>query len=222
MESMKYNNEICKKCMEKKDRMASYIHGRECKIVTMGPQGTTSSQAARYFQNYAINELGADSMKISLYDTFEIALKELKGGDPDFIILPNAYNKMTNFYWDNKLELMFTFIIQTPEYGIAALDMDTVSEKQKISIATCKAVEHLVSDMWNELNLQDKEYTIVEAYSTTKSLMLLEEGRVDFALTNNSSMENSNAFFVTQTIHTEVLWSVFMVKKYINEQEKSL
>lgn len=213
MESKKFNNEICKKCMEKKDRMVSYICGRKCRIVTMGPQGTTSSEAARYFQNYAINELGADSMKISLYDTFEIALKELKGGGADFIVLPNAYGKMTNFYWDNILELMFTFIIQTPEYGIAALDMNAVREKQKISIATCKAVEHLVSNMWTELNMQDKEYTIVEAYSTTKSLMLLEEEKVDLALTNNSSLENSNAFFVTKTMHTEVLWSVFMVKK---------
>lgn len=213
MNREKHDNEICRNCMEKRERMASYLFGRECEVVTMGPQGTTSSEAAKYFQNYAINELGASDMKISLYDTFEIALKKMKDGGADFIILPNAYGKMTNFYWDNTLELMFTFIIQTPEYGIAALDMNALQEKQTISIATCKAVEHLVNDMWNELNMKDKEYTIVEAFSTKKSLMLLEEGKVDLALTNNSSLEKSNASFVTKTMHTEVLWSVFMVKK---------
>ena len=210
---MKYQNEVCNKCIEKRERMASYVYGRECEIVTMGPQGTTSSEAAKYFRNYAINELGAVNMNISLYDTFEIALQELKRGKADFIILPNAYGKMTNFYWDNSLELIFTFIITTPDYGIAAFDVNEVNKKDRISISTCKAVEHLIDKMLEDINMKDKNYEIVEAYSTTKALRLLEEGKVDLALTNNSSLEGSKASFVTPTMHTEVLWSVFMVKR---------
>ena len=42
--------------------------------------------------------------------------------------------------------------------------------------------------------------------------MLLEEGKVDFALTNDTSLIGSDAFFITDTMHTEVLWSVFMQK----------
>lgn len=156
--------------------------------------------------------MNAASVEIMLYDTFESAAVELKKENADFILLPNAYGKMTNFYWDITLELIFTFIIQTPEYGIAAMSLDSVKLKDHVTIATCKAVEHLVSEMWPKLGMEEKDYTIIEAYSTKKSLMLLEEGKVDFALTNDTSLVGSNAYFITDTMHTEVLWSVFMQK----------
>ena len=51
---------------------------------------------------------------------------------------------------------MFTFIIQTPEYGIATIDVDKVKLKNHVTIATCKAVEHLVSGMWSALGMNEK------------------------------------------------------------------
>ena len=206
------NDEICKYCSEKRKKLFHYVKGKKIKLVTMGPKGTTSSMAAEYFKKYALNNMNAADVEIMLYDTFESASIELKKENADFILLPNAYGKMTNFYWDITLELMFTFIIQTPEYGIATIDVDKVKLKNHVTIATCKAVEHLVSGMWSALGMNEKDYTIVEAYSTKKSLMLLEEGKVDFALTNDTSLIGSDAFFITDTMHTEVLWSVFMQK----------
>lgn len=206
------NDEICQFCNEKRQKLFNYTDGRNIKLVTMGPKGTTSSMAAEYLKKYALNNMNAASVEIMLYDTFESAAVELKKENADFILLPNAYGKMTNFYWDITLELIFTFIIQTPEYGIAAMSLDSVKLKDHVTIATCKAVEHLVSEMWPKLGMEEKDYTIIEAYSTKKSLMLLEEGKVDFALTNDTSLVGSNAYFITDTMHTEVLWSVFMQK----------
>lgn len=207
------NDQICQYCSEKRKKLFSYVNGKNIRLVTMGPKGTTSSIAAEYFKKYALNNMNAADVEIMLYDTFESASIELKKENADFILLPNAYGKMTNFYWDITLELIFTFIIQTPEYGIAAIDVDKVRSKKQVTIATCKAVEHLVSELWSALGMTEKNYIIVEAYSTKKSLMLLEEGKVDFALTNNTSLVGSNAFFITHTMHTEVLWSVFMQKQ---------
>ena len=54
--------------------------------------------------------------------------------------------------------------------------------------------------------------------STTKKVTYdefveaVEEGKVDLALTNDTSLIGSDAFFITDTMHTEVLWSVFMQK----------
>lgn len=207
-------DDISKKFLDKKQKLTEYIKSKDkVTLVTMGPKGTTSSMSAEYFKNFAIENLGAKNIEVLLYDTFEIAVVELKKQNADLILLPNAYGKMTNFYWDITLELVFTFIVQTPEYGLAAININEVRKKDTISVSTCKAVEHLLKEMLVKAGMENKNVHIVEAYSTKKSLTLLEEGKVDIALTNDTSLVGSNAYFITDTMHTEVLWSIFMNKR---------
>lgn len=165
-------NPLCYECCEKIDKLRKRVKGKAITVVTMGPYGTTSSISAEHFKNYLLEYLGAGSVHINLFDTFEQALEEVKRIQADFIVLPNAYGKMTNFYWDTTLDLVFSYTFKTPNYGITAMNSD-YQKKESITISTCKAVEHLISEMLKELEIEENRVHIVEAYSTKKSLMML-------------------------------------------------
>lgn len=204
---------LCKKCIFQKEKLFGYIDKKSSvTMATLGPEGTTSSETAKVFKKYIedINKLA--DLKINLYDSFELAINEVHKRSADFILLPNAYGKMTNFYWDTTIELGFVFTNKTPEYGIAMLDKNNLYDKPTLTISTCKAVEHLLQELMDTTEFKNKSYEIVEANSTTKSLMLLEDGKVDLALTNDTSLKNSKAYFISNTKYTDVLWSIFMLK----------
>ncbi|HOM02663.1 MULTISPECIES: hypothetical protein [Acetivibrio] len=211
--NLQNNDLLCSKCRCQRDKLFKYIDMKNSvTMATLGPEGTTSSEAAKVFKKYIETRNQQANLKIDLYNSFELALNEIHKRNADFILLPNAYGKMTYFYWDTTIELGFTFINKTPEYGIAMLDKKNLYDKPTLSISTCKAVEHLLQELMDTTEFRYKNYEIVEANSTTESLMLLEDGKVDLALTNDTSLKNSEAYFISKTKSTEVLWSVFMLK----------
>lgn len=211
--AIKDDDNICLCCKFKHEILLDFVSDRNITIVTMGPYGTTSSVAANYLQNYLYNNSNVRSVEIMLFDTFETALEKLKKCGADMIILPNAYDKMTRFYWDTNMMLLKSFVIHTPFYGIAAMDKNALIGKESLKVSSCRAVMHILDDLIADTEFRGIPYEIVEAYSTKKSLMLLENGEVDLALTNDTSLCDSKAEFISSRMHTEVLWSVFVNKK---------
>ena len=215
MDNVKVRDFLCEKCIAQKEKLYDYVeHKKNVTLVTLGPDGTTSSEAAKVFKRYIEGRDSLADLTILLHDSFELALEEIHKKSADFILLPNAYGKMTHFYWDTTIELGFVFTNRTPVYGIAAMDANDLSAKSTVLIATCKAVEHLLQELMETTVFKDKKYSIVEANSTTKSLMLLEEGKVDLALTNDTSLKSGKVSIISKTKQTDVLWSIFMLKKY--------
>lgn len=205
---------LCAKCQNKKNRMMNYIiQKREIRLVTLGPMGTTSSVVASRLKKSIQNVIGEVKFIIDLYDSFELALNEIHNKRADMILIPNAYDKITQYYWDTTMELVYSFISETPIYGLATIGEKILKNGGNYSVVTCKAVEHLVDQLWKTTEYGDSEYHLVGANSTKKSLELLEDDKVDFALTNASSLEKSDAYFISETLSTEVLWSVFMMRQ---------
>ncbi|MCL2151409.1 MAG: hypothetical protein FWH57_00365 [Oscillospiraceae bacterium] len=213
--SLRNEDVLCKKCNNQREKLFKYIEKKNSvTMATLGPRGTTSSEAAMAFKKYIEQRNHLANLKIDLYDSFELALDEVHKRNADFILLPNAYGKMTSFYWDTSIELGFVFTNETPEYGIAIMDKRKLLNKSTLTISTCKAVEHLLQELMDTTEFRDRDFEIVEASSTTKSLALLEEGKVDLTLTNDTSLKNSKAYFISITKQTDVLWSVFMLKTF--------
>ncbi|MDD2235377.1 MAG: hypothetical protein PHV03_10895, partial [Desulfitobacteriaceae bacterium] len=76
---------------EKQDRCYDYIIGKRLvRLATMGPEGTTSSEAAKAFAQ-VIAEENMGHIEFVFRDSFDLALLELKKNVADFILLPNAY-----------------------------------------------------------------------------------------------------------------------------------
>lgn len=204
---MDYN---CSSCTSRRDRFLKYVSMKKhVSVATLGPDGTTSSCAARYFKSFFPTNI---ELNIILKDSFDLAYEELKKDKVDFVLLPNAYSNMTYYYWDFNLELIQTFIMRTPDYGIVARDVEESLSKPCVRIATCLAVKHLIPQLIDTTAFKDKEYEIVIENSTKKSLMYMLDGKADLALTNNTSLAGSGIDFISDHMHTEVLWSVFMNK----------
>lgn len=185
------------------------IENEEVRLVTLGPSGTTSSVIANKLKDVFEAEKNR-KVVIDLFDTFELALSEISNNKADMILVPNAYHRITTFYWNTKLELVYSFVAGTPNYGLAAIDKERPEEGRVYTVATCKAVAHLIGELWDTSCYKRSDYKLVEAESTKKSLELLEQHKVDLAITNDTSLVKSDAFFVSKTMSTEVLWSVFM------------
>lgn len=205
---------ICKNCKKQKEKLFTLLEvaTTPTTIATLGPIGTTSYNAALYFRDYVQVTSKDVHVNIDLYENFDLVFKALLDEKTQLILMPNAYNKMTEFYWNKNLEVICSFLLNTPSYGIASHN-DFKGKKDKITLATCKAVEHIIPELWNSTLFKDKEYEIVEAYSTKSAMQLLVDQKVDLALTNSSSLKKSNLKFISETKSAEVLWSVFTLSK---------
>src|SRR4030067_1070870 len=64
--------------------------------------------------------------------------------------IPNPYEDVAKIYWDSDLELIFSFILDSPYYGLAAKDR-SFADKNHILIATGPGVHSLIKRLGNEL-----------------------------------------------------------------------
>lgn len=217
-----WHDEHCLQCNERKLKMFEIVRGRSHVVLgTLGPDGTTSSETARHFREYFLRWCPGADLGFEFFDTFELALAALCSGDLDYLLMPNAYGKMTRFYWHPRIELVYSFMNETPRYGIAVLGAPDSGERRSYTMATCKPVAHLAQELWDTTVYRESPFQLVEEPSTKKSLMLMEQGVADFALTNDSSLRDSDAVFISQTRRADVLWSIFILKDPTTEGPRS-
>ena len=57
----------------------------------------------------------------------------------DFALVPSAYERVTDFFWDMKLENCMNFIFPTPQYGLVCKNDYHIDNNENITIATCHA-----------------------------------------------------------------------------------
>lgn len=212
-----YKDIFCEDCRNRKNKLFSRIEGLEGRftIGTLGPKGTTSYQTCKFLIENLEGIFGKINVEIKLYKTFDLVFNSLLTKQSDFILLPNAYPKITEFYWDSNLELLYTFLASTPEYGIVKQVQSELLNKKYLTIATCKAVEHLLVDLLETTKYKEIHHEVIEAYSTTASLKLLLDDKVDLAITNTTSLNeigNDNAKLISKTLSAEVLWSIFSLR----------
>jgi len=106
------------------------------RISTLGPEGTDSERAAKYFgsrlwrpghyehgpewHRRAFPEMYEDPVRIDLRDTFEEALEEVRQQRSHFAIVPAAYNNLFRLHCEYRdLDIWQTFPLATKEMVLA-------------------------------------------------------------------------------------------------------
>lgn len=105
------------------------------RFATLGPYGTSSE----FITKNLCRQIQCNQSNIKLFDTYEEALKNVKNGTSNVLLVANAYHGINNFYMDNDVELLATFIENTPQYGIASrcdFDLSLLKNKSIIKIAS--------------------------------------------------------------------------------------
>ena len=82
----------------------------DLKFATLGPIGTSSE----FVTKILCSKLKCNTTNIKLFNTYEEAFEAVKSGFTDVIIVANAYKGINNFYMDNDIKLIATFIEDTP------------------------------------------------------------------------------------------------------------
>ncbi len=182
------------------------------RIGTLGPQGTTSYFATQYFIEYIKKYNRHIEAEILLEEKFDIVTKDLLEGNVDLIIVPNAYEKITDMYWNPRLSNLFTFLLETPKYAIASRVGEDMKERQNFKLASCSPVLCLVDYFMEELNIPAESYEIIRANSTTRAAEMVENKVVDMAITNATSIEDRDLEFISSKLSAQVLWSIFCKK----------
>ncbi|RCX16333.1 hypothetical protein DFR58_11178 [Anaerobacterium chartisolvens] len=196
------------------DYLNQYLYQRKSVCIgTLGPVGTTSYNAAMYFYKY-LKEIKNDLyIDIQLWDNFDLVFRYLLDKKVDLIVVPNAYEKITEMYWEPELKNLFSFLLETPAYGLATKrdEKDRVI-KEKVRIASCRPVICLIDKLIRGVIDSKEGYELVLANSTTKAAEMVINGIAEYAVTNETSIENKELEFVSGTFSAEVLWSIFCKK----------
>lgn len=173
-------------------------------IATLGPQGTSSEEAARHL--WAGRGPGGDP-SIHLCSTYEEAGLALKLKIASHLVVANAYSGANLFYMDPELSLAMAFLCDTPPYGLATPCPEKVPST--VRVATHPAATPLIGEL---LPACYALAGILNADSTSSAALKAQQSEIDLALTTYPAATLHKLQFISRTRTIRMLWSVFTRK----------
>ncbi|SHO58668.1 bacilysin biosynthesis protein BacA [Vibrio quintilis] len=171
-------------------------------VYTLGPSGTSSEFASQYFCRRMNQNYQQRRHRINLMPTYEEARDEVKH-QHGVMVVANAYASINNFYMDPNLELLATFVFDTPLYGLA-VKQDLPD--RELRIASHPAPIPLIEELIPE-GVQVRE--IIRMTSTSAAAQAVVNNEVDMALTTEIAAGLHQLKFVSRIRPIHMLWSVF-------------
>jgi len=182
-----------------------YINNIE--FATLGPYETSSE----FVTKQLCKQIQCNVSNIELFDTYEKALENVKNGTSNVLLVANAYNRINNFYMDNEVELLATFIENTPQYGIASrcnFDLSPLEDRSILKIASHPApIKKL--DNYNDGIFENKKFDIKLFDSTSAVAKSVKNNEFDLCLTNAQAVDMYDLKFVSNLINISMVWSIF-------------
>ncbi|HVB43985.1 MAG TPA: hypothetical protein VNF47_14955 [Streptosporangiaceae bacterium] len=174
-------------------------------IATLGPEGTSSENAARYLWN---SRGGGGDPVVLLYSTYEDAGDALREGIASHLVAANAYSAINAFYMDPGLSLAAAFVCETPPYGLASPNPAAVP--QLVTVASHPAPVPLVDEL---LPAGYALAGILRTDSTSAAAIKAQRLEIDLALTTQPAAAVHKLQFISRTRTIQMLWSVFTVRQ---------
>jgi hypothetical protein len=173
-------------------------------VATLGPAGTSSEIAAGHFiSSFCPNK----EAKYSLYNTYEQAFESVCARKDNVLIVANAYQHIDKLYMSLEINLLYSFIYDTPLYGLAKSRQNEIPTTRPVRIGTHHAPAHLIP--WFLFGLDIMDYEIVPACSTSHAAIAARDGEIDICVTNMTSVERYGLHMISRTRPIRMLWSVF-------------
>lgn len=177
------------------------------KFATLGPNGTSSE----FVTKQLCEHIQCDLSNIEFFDTYEKALDNVKNGNSNALLVANAYHGINNFYMDSDIELIATFIENTPQYGIASkydYDISSINDKSIIKIISHHAPIRKLEN-YNSGVFKDKKFEVTLCDSTSAAAKNVKDGVFDLCLTNAQAVDLYGLKFVSNLTNISMVWSIF-------------
>ncbi|MGB8455819.1 MAG: hypothetical protein WCD89_26325 [Anaerocolumna sp.] len=220
-------NDLLKPFYEQYDHFFNELLSNDnIKIGTLGPNGTSSEQALKYLISIITNYNHKIELEKHLMNNFKNVYESLNNGLINYALIPTAYERITDFFWNNNFINNLNFIFPTPEYGIVCKNNYKPIKNRKTKVACCPAVENIIEYLSNG-ELQDGQIERFKTNSTTEAVICLINDDADLAITNKTSFElysDKDIKFISRTYNATMLWALFKRKEkvYTNENEDKL
>ncbi|WP_297430071.1 hypothetical protein [Clostridium sp.] len=187
------------------------------KIGTLGPNGTSSEQALKYLISNIANYNNKVQFENHLMNSFGNVYESLNEGLIRYALIPTAYERITDFFWNNNFTNNLNFIFPTPEYGLVCKNNYRSIRNRKTKVACCPAVENIIEYLSNG-ELHDGQIERVKTNSTTEAVISLINNDVDLAITNKTSFElysDKDIKFISKTYTANIVWTLFKRKDIV-------
>ncbi len=168
-------------------------------VVTLGPAGTSSEQAAAHFA--AIR--GSVAATIHLTSTYEEAVDRTLADPAAFAVVANAYAGINVFYMNPRLVIDTVFYFSTPSYGLAARSALSAGG---YSVASHPAPVPLIEEL-SPYGFTCNE--IIYMSSTSGAAELVAQEKIDVALTTEVAAARHGLTFVSQVRPIPMVWTAF-------------
>lgn len=206
-------DKIVEPFIEQYDVIRKFLNGKKKIVIgTMGSESTSSVQAAKFFCEN-IKEL--DAYEFRLFPDFKALLNAAHTEtEMDFALVPSAYERVTDFFWDMKLENCMNFIFPTPQYGLVCKNDYHIDNNENITIATCHAVENIIEEL-SDGRIKDEQVEKIFTPSTTTALQEVIKGNADIAVTNETSFDlykDRDIRFIYRKYNAKIVWCLFRKK----------
>lgn len=207
------NDEIFMEQIKMKDKFFQLLRNKQSvSMITLGPRETSSFKSTEYLIDYLKRNGVKTNIVIDAYDDFDSAYISYKENNSEFLVVPNAYEKITNMYWDPELEVAFSYFYSTPIYGLAIQKGTDLNFTSNIIVATCNPVFSLINVLGSKL-LKGKKVSVLTTKSTTEAAQMVHLNKADIAITNQTSLIKYGLEFLTTGFGVKMLWTVFQKKK---------
>jgi hypothetical protein len=187
-------------------------------IGTLGPNGTSSEQALIYLISTALSYDKRIKFEKHLMNSFTKVYDSLDKGLIKYALIPSAYERITDFFWNNNFTNNLNFIFPTPEYGLVCKNDYKPVTNRKIKVACCPAVENIIEYLSGG-ELQNHLIERVRTNSTTEAVICLINDEADLAITNRTSFDlysDRDIKFLSKTYNTNIVWTLFKRKDTIS------
>ncbi|MEU6611087.1 hypothetical protein ABZ922_39690 [Streptomyces shenzhenensis] len=170
-------------------------------IGTLGPEGTSSEQAARLLGSRLPGR-----PQIVLKTTYEQALEALTASTVSHVVVANAYRDIHHFYMADDIALASIFVMDTPLYGIARrAGGGPLSDRP--SLVTHPSPRPLLNQL---LATTHQLSEVATADSTSQAAQAVAERRYDLALTTEPAAARHGLLFISPLRPIRMVWSVFV------------
>lgn len=186
-------------------------------IGTLGPNGTSSEQALKYLISRITDYNKKIGCEKHLMNSFKNVYESLNKGLINYALIPTAYERVTDFFWNDNFTNNLNFIFPTPEYGMVCKNDYKPISNRKTRVACCPAVENIIEYLSNG-ELQDDQIERVKTNSTTEAAICLINGEADLAITNRTSFElysDKDIKFISKTYNANIVWALFKRKEIV-------
>lgn len=207
-------DKIVEPFIEQYDDIRRFLSGRNNIVIgTMGPDSTSSVQATKYLcKNFG----EVANYDLRLFPDFKQLLDAMNNDSSiDFALVPSAYERVTDFFWNINLENCLNFIFPTLKYGLVCKEDFELNQKSPLTVATCHAVENIIEEL-SDGYIKENDVKRLFTSSTTTALQEVLAGNADLAVTNETSFEvykNRGIKFIFRKFNTKILWCLFKRKE---------